>query len=50
MSGAKNTDFEKAYVMSLDFDDGLTIEQFISNSKDLGLEPSFIYKTFSHTE
>lgn len=50
MSGAKNTDFEKAYVMSLDFDDDLTIEQFISNSKDLGLEPSFIYKTFSHTE
>lgn len=50
MKGPKNIDFEKAYIISLDFDDGITIDEFLENSRDLGLEPTFIYETFSHTE
>lgn len=48
--GAKNENFKEAHVISLDFDDGLTIEEFHARAKDLGLEPTFIYQTFSHTE
>ena len=48
--GAKNENFKEAYILSLDFDEGITIDEFLSKSKDLGLEPTFIYKTFSHTE
>ena len=48
--GAKNENFKEAYILSLDFDDGMRIDEFLSISKDLGLEPTFIYQTFSHTE
>ena len=48
--GAKNENFKEAYILSLDFDDGMRIDEFLSISKDLGLEPTFIYETFSHTE
>ena len=50
VGGAKNENFKEAYIISLDFDEGLTIDQFLQNSKDLGLEPTFIYQTFSHDE
>lgn len=46
--GAKNENFKEAYILSLDFDEGIRIEEFLSISKDLGLEPTFIYETFSH--
>lgn len=48
--GASNENFKEAYVLSLDFDEGLTINDFLTRSKDLGLEPTFTYNTFSHTE
>lgn len=46
--GAKSENFKEAYVLSLDFDHDIKIEEFLSESKDLGLEPTFIYETFSH--
>lgn len=48
--GAKNENFKEAYILSLDFDDGITINEFLENSRSFGLEPTFIYNTFSHTE
>lgn len=50
VGGSKNENFSEAYVLSLDFDNGITIEDFTSKANDLGLTPSFIYKTFSHTD
>ena len=47
--GAKNINFKCAYMLSLDFDNGISINEFLENSKDLGLEPTFIYETFSST-
>lgn len=47
--GAKNINFKRAYVLSLDFDEGISIKDFLDKSKDLGLEPTFIYETFSST-
>lgn len=46
--GAKNENFSEAYVLSLDFDDKITIEEFTEKATDLGLAPTFMYKTFSH--
>ena len=46
--GAKNENFKEAYVLSLDFDGEIKIDEFLNISKDLGLEPTFIYQTFSH--
>lgn len=48
--GSKNENFKEAYILSLDFDDGVTINDFLENSRSFGLEPTFIYKTFSHTK
>lgn len=48
--GAKNENFKEAYILSLDFDEGMKINDFLNISKDLGLEPTFIYQTFSHTD
>ena len=45
--GAKNINFKCAYMLSLDFDNGISIKDFLENAKDLGLEPTFIYETFS---
>ena len=45
--GAKNINFKCAYILSLDFDNGISIKDFLENAKDLGLEPTFIYETFS---
>ena len=45
--GSKNENFKEAYILSLDFDDGVTINDFLENSRSFGLEPTFIYKTFS---
>lgn len=50
VGGSKNENFKEAYVLALDFDNGITIEEFQTKANDLGLAPSFIYKTFSHTE
>ena len=50
VDGSKNENFKEAYVLALDFDNGITIEEFQTKANDLGLAPSFIYKTFSHTE
>ena len=47
--GAKNINFKCAYMLSLDFDNGISINEFLENAKDLGLEPTFIYETFSST-
>ena len=47
--GAKNINFKCAYMLSLDFDNGISIKDFLENAKDLGLEPTFIYETFSST-
>ena len=47
--GAKNINFKCAYMLSLDFDNGIYIKDFLENAKDLGLEPTFIYETFSST-
>ena len=48
--GAKNINFKCAYVLSLDFDEGLSIKDFLENATDLGLAPTFIYETFSSTK
>ena len=48
--GAKNINFKCAYMLSLDFDNGISIKDFLENAKDLGLEPTFIYETFSSTD
>ena len=48
--GAKNINFKCAYMLSLDFDNGISIKDFLENAKDLGLEPTFIYETFSSTK
>ena len=48
--GAKNINFKCAYMLSLDFDNGISIKEFLENAKDLGLEPTFIYETFSSTD
>ena len=48
--GAKNINFKCAYVLSLDFDEGLSINDFLENATDLGLAPTFIYETFSSTK
>ena len=50
VGGAKNENFKEAYVISLDFDNGITVTDFLEKSRDLGLEPTFIYHTFSHTD
>ena len=47
IGGAKNINFKCAYVLSLDFDEGLSINDFLENATDLGLAPTFIYETFS---
>ena len=47
--GAKNINFKCTYMLSLDFDNGISIKDFLENAKDLGLEPTFIYETFSST-
>lgn len=47
--GAKNINFKCAYMLSLDFDNGISIKDFLENAKDFGLEPTFIYETFSST-
>lgn len=46
--GSGNDCFKEAYVLSLDFDDHITIEEFTERATDLGLAPTFMYKTFSH--
>lgn len=46
--GAKNIDFQQASMIVLDFDNGLTDEQFLNKSRELGLEPSLMYHTLSH--
>ena len=48
--GAKNINYKCAYMLSLDFDNGISIKDFLENAKDLGLEPTFIYETFSSTD
>ena len=48
--GAKNINYKSSYVLSLDFDSGIKIDDFLANSKDLGLEPTFIYETYSSTK
>ncbi|MFI3211501.1 MAG: hypothetical protein R3Y64_10695, partial [Peptostreptococcaceae bacterium] len=50
IGGSSNNNFKEAYVISLDFDDGLTIDTFLGQARDLELEPTFIYKTLSHTK
>ncbi len=48
--GAKNINFKCAYMLSLDFDNGISIKDFLENATDLGLAPTFIYETFSSTD
>ena len=36
IGGAKNINFRCAYVLSLDFDEGLSIKEFLENATDLG--------------
>lgn len=50
IGGSKNENFKAAYILALDFDDGYKIEEFLTKSQDLGLEPNFVYKTFSYTD
>lgn len=50
IGGAKNINYKCAYMLSLDFDNGLSINDFLKHSKDLGLEPTFIYETYSSTK
>ena len=50
MNGAKNVDFVKAYVLALDFDEGITLEEFRAEAQRLNLVPNFLHTTFSHSE
>ena len=50
VGGAKNDNFAAAFMLVLDFDDGMTIKEFLDKTKEIGLEPTAIYKSFSFTE
>lgn len=45
-----NNSWKKQNVIALDIDGMCTIEEFMSLSKSINLNPSFIYTTFSHSE
>lgn len=51
MNGArKNENFAGQQVYGLDFDEGITFEEFMERAEELELYPAFVYKTFSYTE
>ena len=47
VGGSSNNDFAAAFMLVLDFDDGTRIENFLSKTKSIGLDPTAIYKSFS---
>lgn len=47
IGGSKNDNFKCAYVLSLDFDEGIKFDDFIKEAKKIKLEPTFIYETYS---
>lgn len=50
LGGSKNENFKCAYFLSLDFDDGIKFNKFIEESKKIGINPTFVYETYSSTE
>lgn len=46
----KNSLFQQAQLLALDFDSGLDIDQIISRSKENSLVPNLIHESFSSTE
>ena len=47
MNGAhKNENFAGQQVYGLDFDEGITFEEFMERAEELELYPAFVYKTF----
>lgn len=51
MNGArKKENFVGQQVYGLDFDEGITFEEFMERAEELELYPAFVYKTFSYTE
>lgn len=46
----KKEDFAQEQVYALDFDDGITVEEFLSRAERYHVPPAFIYATYSHSE
>ena len=46
----KNENFAGQQVYGLDFDEGITFEEFMERAEELELYPAFVYMTFSYTE
>lgn len=46
----KKEDFAQEQVYALDFDDGITVGEFLSRAERYHVPPAFIYATYSHSE
>lgn len=48
--GRKKENFAQEQVYALDFDDGITVEEFLSRAERYQVLPAFIYATYNHSE
>lgn len=49
--GGRNLEnFVQEQVFALDFDTGITVEEFLSRAKRYQISPAFVYATYSHSE
>lgn len=49
--GGRNTEnFAQAQVYALDFDDGITVDEFLARAERYQVLPAFVYATYNHSE
>lgn len=48
--GRSVENFEQEQVFALDFDDGITLEEFLSRAEGYQVSPAFVYATYRHSE
>lgn len=46
----KKENFAQEQIYALDFDNGLTVEEFLSRADKYQIPPAFVYATYSHSE
>lgn len=48
--GIKGDNWEQQQLFLLDFDTGITIEEFLERCEIINIYPAYVYKTFTHTD
>jgi len=48
--GRKKENWVKQQLFLLDFDKGITLDEFDQRCEEIGIQPAFVYLTFSHTD